>query len=116
MWAYIVRRLLLSIPILLGIVGVTFLLFCVVAPDPARVYAGKFKSEAQLQAIRHQLGTDVPKWKQFTNILTFRFANSSRYQESVWRLFAEKAPVSLAIQLPAFFIELGLQLAMALLV
>ncbi|MGD0768453.1 MAG: ABC transporter permease [Tepidisphaeraceae bacterium] len=116
MLAYIFRKLLLSIPILLGIVAVTFLLFCIVAPDPARVYAGKFKSEAQLQAIRHQLGTDVPKWRQFTNILTFHFANSSRYQESVWRLFARKAPVSLAIQVPAFFIELGLQLALALLV
>lgn len=116
MLAYIVRKLLLSIPILLGIVAITFLLFCVVAPDPARVQAGKFKSEAQLQAIRHQLGTDVSKSRQFWNILTFHFANSARYQESVWTLFARKAPVSLAIQLPAFFIELGLQLAIALLV
>jgi len=116
MLAYIVRKLLLSIPILLGIVVITFLLFCVVAPDPARVQAGKFKSDAQLQAIRHQLGTDVPKSRQFLNILTFHFANSTRYQESVWTLFARKAPISLAIQLPAFFVELGLQLAIALLV
>jgi peptide/nickel transport system permease protein len=116
MLAYIIRKLLLTVPILLGIVLITFLLFCVVAPDPARVYAGKFKSESQLQAIRHQLGTDIPKWRQFTNILTFHFANSSRYQESVWSLFARKAPVSLAIQIPAFFIELGLQLLLALFV
>jgi peptide/nickel transport system permease protein len=116
MLAYIVRKLLLSIPILLGIVTLTFVLFCVVAPDPARVYAGKFKSEAQLQALRHQLGTDVPKSRQFWNILTFHFANSSRYQEPVWHLFLRKAPISLAIQIPAFFIELGLQLALALLV
>jgi peptide/nickel transport system permease protein len=106
----------LSIPILLGIVAITFLLFVIGAPDPALVYAGKHKSAAQLQAIRHELGTDVPKWRQFVNILTFRFAKSSRYQESVWQLFVRKAPVSLAIQAPAFFIELGLQLAIALLV
>lgn len=116
MWAYIVRKLLLSIPILLGIVAITFVLFYVVAPDPAIVYAGKHKSPEQLQAIRHQLGTDVPRSTQFLNILTFHFANSFRYQESVWSLFARKAPVSLAIQVPAFFVELGLQLALALLV
>jgi peptide/nickel transport system permease protein len=116
MLAYIVRKLVLSVPILLGIMALTFLLFCVIAPDPAIVQAGKFKNPAQLQAIRHQLGTDVPKWMQFWNILRFHFANSYRYQESVWSLFARKAPVSLAIQVPAFFIELGLQLAIALLV
>ena len=116
MLAYIVRKLLLSIPILLGIVAITFLLFCVVAPDPAIVYAGKHKSPEQLQAIRVRLGTDVPKWKQFVNILTFHFADSFRYQEPVWSLFERKAPISLAIQIPAFFIELGLQLALALLV
>ncbi len=115
MLAYIIRKLLLSVPILLGIVAITFLLFCVVAPDPARVQAGKFVSAAQLQSIRHRLGTDIPKWKQFVNILTFHFANSTRYQESVWLLLAQKGPVSLAIQVPAFFIELGLQMALALL-
>src|ERR1700728_2743662 len=102
MLAYIVRKLLLSIPILLGILAIKFLLFVIVAPDPPIGYACKFKSAAQLQAIRHQLGTDVPKWRQFVNILTCHFAKSSRYQESVWTLFARKAPVSLAIQLPAF--------------
>jgi len=88
----------------------------VVAKDPARAYAGKQKSEAQLQAIRHQMGLDKPKWRQFLDVLTFQFPQSLRYQESVWSLFARKAPVSLAIQLPVFVIELGLQLALAMFV
>jgi peptide/nickel transport system permease protein len=116
MLTYIIHKLFLSIPILLGIVAITFVLFCVIAPDPARAYGGKFKSEAQMQALRVKLGTNVPRWQQFVNILTFRFPPSMRYNESVWVLFARKAPVSLAIQLPAFFIELGLQLAIALFV
>jgi len=116
MWAYIVKRLILTIPIILGVVLITFLLFNVVARDPARAYAGKQKSEAQLQAIRHQMGLDKPKWKQFVDVLTFQFPKSMRYQESVWSLFGRKAPVSLAIQLPVFAIELGLQLAIAIFV
>jgi peptide/nickel transport system permease protein len=149
MLAYIVRKLLLTIPIVLGIVFITFLLFGVVARDPARAQAGKFKSEQQLEAIRHLLGTDKPKWvdptgaaaawraegqtgtpaplghrlgaatarffdTQFFDVLLFRFPLSTRYQESVWTLMARKGPVSLAVQLPIFIIELGIQLAIAL--
>src|SRR6478752_1118805 len=105
MWPYIARKLLLTIPIILGVVLITFLLFNVVAKDPARAYAGKQKTAAQLQAIRHQMGLDKPKWRQFLDVLTFQFPQSMRYQESVWSLFARKAPVSLAIQLPVFVIE-----------
>jgi peptide/nickel transport system permease protein len=62
MLVYIARKLLLTIPIVLGIVVITFFLFGVVARDPARAYAGKQKSEQQLEAIRHQMGLDKPKW------------------------------------------------------
>lgn len=130
MWAYIIRRTLLTIPIVLGIVFLTFILFAVVARDPARAYAGRVKSEQQLQAVRHKMGLDKPRWvntpamhqlgfwhlfdTQFFDTLRFHFPNSMRYQEPVWTLFKRKAPVSLAIQLPAFIIELGLQLVIAL--
>jgi peptide/nickel transport system permease protein len=130
MWAYVVRKLLLTIPILLGILLITFMLFNVVATDPARMLAGKQKSDAQLQAIRHKIGTDRPKWlnpaamrergfwalfdSQFVRLLTFRLNNSYRTDEPVSSLIWRKAPVSLAIQAPAFAIELGLQLAIAL--
>src|SRR5579864_2296657 len=132
MWSYIIRRLLLTVPIVLGILVITFVLFNVVAPDQALVYAGKHRSVAQLQAIRHKIGTDKPKWlnvsgmkrghfaelfdSQFMDVLRFRFHESLRYQEPVWSLFRRKAPVSLAIQFPAFVIVLGLQLALALFV
>ncbi|HEX4793908.1 MAG TPA: ABC transporter permease [Humisphaera sp.] len=130
MAAYLARKLLLMIPTILGIVVLTFILFRVVAPDPAMVLAGKMKSPNQLEALRARLGTDRPRWlnfaaarehgfwhvfdSQFFNVLAFRFRPSYRTNESVWELMARKAPVSLAIQLPAFFIELGLQLAIAL--
>ena len=111
--AYILRKLLLTIPNILGIVIITFILFKVVAPDPARLYAGKQKSEAQLQSIRHEMQIDKPWWVQLWNIIRFKFAPSMRYKESFWSLFARKAPISLAIQLPVFIIELGIQLVLA---
>jgi len=131
MWAYVVRKFLLTIPILLGIVFLTFVLFKYIAADPAVAYAGKLKSPEEIEAIRHKLELDKPRWiniheacaqqsfwpvfnSQFFDALRFHYPQSIRYQESVWRLFARKAPVSLAIQFPVFIIELGLQLAIAL--
>lgn len=130
MWAYIVRRLLLTIPTVLGILLLTFVLFGLVSKDPARAYAGKQASEATLKAIRHKMGLDKPKFfdlrgarekgpwhlfdTQFFDLARFKFHDSMRYEQSVWNLLATKGPVSLAIQLPAFLISLGLELVIAL--
>jgi peptide/nickel transport system permease protein len=132
MIAYLIRKFLLTLSIILGVVLVTFFLFNVVAKDPARSAAGKMVTPAQLESLRHKMGLDkprvLPNFKkyhedhhaaslfdtQLFNIIAFRFPNSMRYQESVWSLFARKAPVSLTIQGPAFIIGLGLQLMIAI--
>jgi len=131
MWAYIVRRILLTIPTVLGIVLLTFILFSLVSQNPARAYAGKQASPQTLKAIEHKMGLDKEKffdWKkaahersfsalfdtQFFDLLFFRFPQSMRYEEPVWQLLKTKAPVSLAIQIPAFLILLGLELVIAL--
>jgi ABC-type dipeptide/oligopeptide/nickel transport system permease component len=55
MWAYILRRILLTIPTVLGIVLLTFLLFSLLSKDPARAYAGKQASPQTLEAIRAKM-------------------------------------------------------------
>ena len=213
MWAYIVRRILLTIPIVLGVVLITMVLFSYVSADPARAFAGRIASEAQLDAIRAEMGIDKPRWlkldvpirkadvvgqtvtlatasahlldagdrvvvsgvggghdgtfavkevkgpkiltyqstagnaastqpssiavtngaatlhdaslggriatafdSQLFDILTFRiFAlKSMRYKQPIWEVIKEKGPASMKIQIPAFIIALGLQLALAL--
>ena len=132
MLAYLTRKFALTLSIIFGVVLLTFTLFNVVAKDPARAFAGKETSHEQLMAVRKKMGLDKPRFEpntdeyhrtghwtslldtQFLNVLTFRFPPSMRYQESVWTLFARKAPVSLAIQGPAFVVGLGLQFLVAL--
>jgi peptide/nickel transport system permease protein len=132
MWAYIVRRILWTIPIVLGVMLLTFTLFTLVAKDPARLYAGKFATPEVLKSVRHQMGIDKPLWinpeatkeqgwtgffdSQFFDVMLMRFPKSMRYGEPVGTLFWRKAPVSFAIQLPVLIIELGLQLVLALFV
>jgi peptide/nickel transport system permease protein len=130
MWAYVIRRLLLTIPTVLGIVLLTFILFSFISKDPARAYAGKQANETTLKAIRHKMGLDKPRffnWEerrkegigglfdsQFFDLLFFRFPKSMRYEQSVWQLIKTKGPVSLAIQAPAFLIQIGLEIGIAL--
>ena len=130
MWAYIIRRILLTIPTVLGIVLLTFILFSLVSKNPARAYAGKQASPQTLKAIEHKMGLDKPRFfnraaarergvwaffdTQFFDLLFFRFPQSMRYEDSVWHLLKTKGPVSLAIQIPAFLVLLGLELVIAL--
>ena len=133
MWAYVVRRLLLLVPTVLGIVLLTFCLFSVVAGDPARQYAGKSATPQVLEGIRAKMGLNKPRFalnndayrrtgrasalldNQFFDVLLLRFPKSMQYDESVWSLFKRKAPVSLAIQLPIFVLSLGVTLGLSLL-
>ena len=62
MWAYIVRRILWTVPIVLGVVLITFTLFSVLAKDPARAYAGKFATPQALEAVRAKMGLNKPRW------------------------------------------------------
>jgi peptide/nickel transport system permease protein/oligopeptide transport system permease protein len=65
MFGYVVSRILLAIPTLLG---VTFLIFAVVRlqpGDPALVIAGEAATREQLDSLRRALGLDRPFWTQY---------------------------------------------------
>jgi len=62
---HIAHRLLISLPVLLGVLLIGFLLLQVVPTDPATVSAGPTASKADVEAIRHQMGLDKPLWMQF---------------------------------------------------
>lgn len=130
MWGYIVRRILWTVPIVLGVVLITFCLFSLLSSDPARQYAGKYATPQALAAVRAKMGLNKPRWidlqalehgqfkqatdSQFFDILFFRFPPSMRWDESLWTLVKRKAPASMLIQVPAFIIMSGLELVLAL--
>ena len=60
MWNFIVRRTFYSLLILLGVVLLTFLLFNVSAGDPAGAVLGKNARPAEVEALRRELGADLP--------------------------------------------------------
>src|SRR3981081_1374308 len=61
--------LMISLPVLLGVLLIGFLLLQVVPTDPATVVAGPTASAAEGAAIRQQMGLDQPLWVQFARYL-----------------------------------------------
>lgn len=60
MWKYIVKRLLLMIPILLGVTFIIFFIMNLTPGDPAAIILGDQASAEALAAMRLELGLDKP--------------------------------------------------------
>ena len=69
MRAFILKRLLLLLPTLLGIVALVFLMIHLVPGDPAQVMLGERASAKTLETLRRQLGLDQPLYVQFGRYL-----------------------------------------------
>ena len=65
MTAYIVRRLLATIPVMVVVALFVFLLLHLTPGDPAAIIAGDEASPLEIDAIRAKLGLDRPIWEQF---------------------------------------------------
>jgi peptide/nickel transport system permease protein len=70
MGRYIVRRLLLTVPVLLGVATLVFALIHLVPGDPAEAMLGESASAADLDELRTRLGLDAPLLVQYRDFLT----------------------------------------------
>ncbi|MBP3913642.1 MAG: ABC transporter permease [Lachnospiraceae bacterium] len=69
MLKYIIKRLLLLIPIILGVSAIIFLLKTLTPGDPARQILGNDASEEQVQAKREELGLNDPAVVQYVRYI-----------------------------------------------
>ncbi len=69
MLRFIANRLLLLVPILFGVVTITFFLMYVVPGDPVLSLAGERYDEETLEGMRRELGLDRPLFIQYMNYL-----------------------------------------------
>jgi len=65
----ILRRLIMSIPVLIGVTLMTFVLTNILPGDPALAVAGQYASKEQVEAVRKQLGLDKPIHVQYFEYL-----------------------------------------------
>ena len=66
---FILRRFLITIPLLFGIVTIVFVVTRLIPGDPAYRIAGVFATPEKIATIQEQLGTNRPIWDQYVSYL-----------------------------------------------
>ena len=98
-------------PILFGVIVVTFVLIRALPGDPAIVYAsGPNMSEEDIEAIRRAMGLDRSVFEQFLiylqNIANLNFGSSMITGQPVLKDFSERLPATLELAIFAFAMSL----------
>ncbi len=99
------RRLLLLVPVLVGVSLLTFVLSHVVPGDPARLLAGTHAGPAQVQSIRHSYGLDRPLpaqyWAYISNLVRGDLGTALHTQRGVGDDLRAFLPATLELGLAA---------------
>ncbi len=123
MLSYILKRILLMIPTLLGALTITFIVIQFVPGGPveqimaeqrAGIGGGAYKARAdnsakQIEELKKLYGFDKPAHVRYVEMLkdftTFKFGRSFMQNKDVWELIKEKLPVSMSLGLWSFLIS-----------
>ena len=110
MLTYIVRRLLLLIPVLIGVSILAFSLLRLIPGDPAKSMLGNKATAAQLQSLRAELKLDDPLPIQYKNymgeILTGDLGKSIKSHESVLKEISTRLPATIELSVFALIIAI----------
>lgn len=110
MTQYILRRLLASIPVLLGILLVTFVLARVIPGNPCKAILGEKATPEVCERFNREKGLDKPIYEQLIiyigEIVRGDFGNSIRFNLPVTRLLIERLPTTVELSLAALTVSL----------
>ena len=132
-WSYIIKRVLLMLPTLLGVVAITFAVIQFVPGGPVeqalielkgQVGAGEAASGGAIPQYRGRQGLDAERvaeikalygfdkpaperfWQMLKGFATFDLGKSFYHHKDVWELVVSKLPVSITLGLWTFFLDL----------
>jgi peptide/nickel transport system permease protein len=110
----IVRRLVQSALILLGVAAITFLLLYALPADPAVLIAGRSATPQMVASIRHELGLDQPLIMQFLhylgNLVHGDLGRSYTQRTAVLPLITARLPATLILMAAGIVVEVALGL------
>ena len=140
MWLYILKRLLLMIPTLFGILLLTFVIIQFVPGGPVEQMVAQLQGrdvggegaaaagagfqgrqgldEARIEEIRRLYGFDLPAHERFIQMvgqfLRFDLGQSFFHHQSVWQLIVERLPVSISLGLWTFLISYAISIPLGI--
>ncbi len=103
---YTFRRLLQAIPVLVGIITITFFLSNQIPGDPVEIMLGPTPAQEQVEAIRARYGLDRPVYERYLNYLmsvaSGDLGYSIYFDRSVLHMIQLRLPVTLYLTISAF--------------
>ena len=115
---FLVRRALLTIPVLLGVATLVFSLIHLVPGDPAQAMLGDGASPRDIAELRTNLGLDRPLTAQYATFLrhavTGDLGTSFRTGQPVTQMIAERVPATAELALAAMTVAILLALPLGI--
>jgi peptide/nickel transport system permease protein len=105
---YILRRIIASLPVLLGVVAVTFVLARMIPGNPCTAMLGEKATKEVCERFNREKGLDQPIPVQFgvfaTDVLRGDLGDSIRFKRPVVQIIVERMPVTIELGLAALSI------------
>lgn len=110
MATYILRRIFLSIPVLIGILFATFALARLIPSDPCRAMLGEKATDEVCDLFLKRHGLDKPIMTQFVvymgEVLQADFGESFRFSTPVTEILAQRLPITVELSFSALIVSI----------
>jgi ABC-type dipeptide/oligopeptide/nickel transport system permease component len=115
---FLVRRLLLTIPVLLGVATLVFSLIHLIPGDPALAILGETASQEDVTALRQRLGLDRPLLEQYVGFLRGaargELGASLRTNQPVAEAIRERLPATFELAIAAMIVSIGFSIPLGI--
>ena len=109
MLAYILRRILILIPTLLGVSIIVFLMLHITPGDPAELLLGERATDEALEQVREHLGLNEPLHVQYgmflKRIMKGDLGETIWTRQKVWIEVKQRFPATIELAVVALFIS-----------
>lgn len=115
---FLIRRALLTLPVLVGVATLVFSLIHLVPGDPVQAMLGESASPQDVAQMRTRLGLDRPLLEQYgafvTGVAQGNLGTSLRTNQPVTELILERMPATLELALAAMVVAIGVAIPLGI--
>src|SRR5688572_5523820 len=118
MGRFLVRRLVLTLPVLLGVATLVFSLIHLIPGDPAQAMLGEAAPQSDVEELRRQLGLDRPLIEQYgaflRGLVKGDLGTSLRTGQPVTEQILERMPATFELAAAAMFVAIAFSMPLGI--
>jgi ABC-type dipeptide/oligopeptide/nickel transport system permease component len=118
MIAFLIRRLVLTVPVLIGVASLVFALIHLIPGDPVQAMLGDTAPPQDVDALRERLGLNRPLYAQYVSFMegaaTGDFGTSIRTNQTVVEAIAERMPATAELALASMVIAVAIAIPLGI--